>query len=144
MKWVTRSSARVDRVACPWLISRFIDKEPEFLFVPKEDVLNVAKETGAIPFDMTGVELSHFVIDGREYCSFDSIMRKYGLNEEALKKMAEIVRGADVRTQSPPPESVGLKAIADGFHDLVENDLEKLKQEFPMYDALYRYCKGKV
>jgi hypothetical protein len=142
MKWVTRKNAKVDRVACPWLIRRFIDKDAEFLFVPAEEVRDVAEREQAIPFDVQGVELGH--VDGR--CSFESIMRKYNLTDPALQRLAKIVHGADV----PPdinivPEAAGLKAIAHGFALLHgEHDDEKIRLESPFYDALYAWCQEHV
>jgi hypothetical protein len=142
MKWVTRKNAKVDRVACPWLIRRFIDKDAEFLFVPAEEVRDVAEREQAIPFDVQGVELGH--VDGR--CSFESIMRKYNLTDPALQRLAKIVHGADV----PPdtnivPEAAGLKAIAHGFALLHgEHDDEKIRLESPLYDALYAWCQEHV
>jgi hypothetical protein len=142
MKWVTRKNANVDRIACPWLIRRFIDQEAEFLFVRPEDVAAVAQREGAIPYDVKGAELGH--IDGR--CSFESIMVKYHLTDSALQRLATIVHGADVSGDIDiVPESAGLKAIAHGFalaHG--ENDEEKLRLETPMYDALYRWCEERL
>ena len=141
MKWVTRSNAHVDRIACPWLITKFVDSQAEFLFVPPSMVKEVAKAENATPFDAPGVELTHYKEDGEERCSFDAIIKKYGLNDPALLKMAKIVRGADTKTLDMPPESTGLKAIAEGFQVLARNDHEKMEREFPTYDALYAFCK---
>jgi len=142
MKWVTRKNANVDRIACPWLIRRFIDRDGEFLFVPAEEVLAVAQRDGAIPYDVKGVELGH--VDGR--CSFESIMVKYQLTDPALQRLAKIVHGADVSADiSIVPESAGLQAIAHGFalaHGA--NDHEKIRLETPMYDALYAWCQDAV
>ena len=142
MKWVTRKNANVDRVACPWLIKRFVDKDAEFLFVPGEEVSVVAQREKAIPYDVKGVELGH--VDGR--CSFESIMVKYQLTDPALQRLAQIVHGADVSADlNIVPQSAGLKAIAHGFalaHG--ENDHEKLRLETPMYDALYVWCQDAV
>jgi len=140
MKWVTRENAKVDRIACPWLIKRFVDENAEFLFVPKEDVMQVASESGAVPFDVPGAELGH--VDGR--CSFESIMVKYTLTgDAALMKLASIVHAADVSSDiDTSPEGRGLRAIAEGFslvHSL--NDQQKIELETPMYDALYEWCK---
>ncbi len=142
MKWVTRSNANVDRIACPWLIRKFVDKDPTFLYVPPEEVLAVAKREGAIPYDVEGVELGH--VGGR--CSFESIMVKYALTEPALQKLATIVHGADVaRDVAIIPEAAGLKAIAHGFALLHgDNDHEKIRLETPLYDALYAWCKQQV
>ena len=142
MKWVTRKNANVDRVACPWLIRRFVDKEAEFLYVPTEDVARVAEREGAIPYDVKDVELGH--VDGR--CSFESIMLKYQLTDPALQRLARIVHGADVSADiNIVPESAGLRAIAQGFalaHG--DNDRAKIRLETPMYDALYTWCQEQV
>jgi hypothetical protein len=139
MKWVTRKNANVDRIACPWLIKRFIDKDAEFLFVPAEEVSAVAQRERAVPFDVKGAELGH--VDGR--CSFESIMIKYQLTDPALQGLARIVHGADVAVDiNIVPQSAGLQAIAQGFalaHG--ENDHEKIRLETPMYDALYAWCQ---
>jgi hypothetical protein len=139
MKWVTRKNANVDRIACPWLISRFVDSEAEFLFVPADEVMTVAERDRAIPFDVGGVELGH--IDGR--CSFESIIVKYQINDPALDRLARIVHGADVSADRDiVPEAAGLYAIAHGFA-LVhgEDDQAKIRLETPMYDALYAWCR---
>ena len=142
MKWVTRKNANVDRIACPWLIRRFVDKNPEFLYVPAEAVRAVAEREGAIPYDVTGVELGH--VDGR--CSFESLMVKYNLTDPALRRLAKIVHGADVSEDvNITPEAAGLKAIAHGFALLHgDNDHEKIRLETPMYDALYAWCQRQV
>ena len=142
MKWVTRKNAHVDRIACPWLIRRFVDRDAEFIFVPGGDVLPVAEREQAIPFDVKGVELGH--VDGR--CSFESIMVKYGLADPALKRLALIVHGADVAEDLHiTPEAAGLKAIAHGFALLHgEGDHEKIQLESPLYDALYAWCQRQV
>jgi hypothetical protein len=139
VKWVTRKNANVDRVACPWLITKFVDPEAEFLYVPAEEVMATAEREGAIPYDVKDVELGH--VDGR--CSFDSIIVKYGLEDVALKRLAQIVHGADVAADRDIcHEAAGLYAIAHGFA-LVhgENDHEKIRLETPMYDALYAWCQ---
>jgi hypothetical protein len=142
MKWVTRKNAKVDRVACPWLISRFVDREAEFLYVPAEEVLAVAERDGAIPYDVKDVELGH--VDGR--CSFESIMIRYGLSDPALALLARIVHGADVSADRDiVPEAAGLYAIAHGFALLHgEDDHKKIQLETPMYDALYAWCQKQV
>jgi hypothetical protein len=142
VKWVTRKNANVDRIACPWLIKRFIDQEAQFLFVPAEEVLAVAEREGAIPFDVPGVELGHK--DGR--CSFESIMLQYGLDDPALKRLAQIVHGADIASdRGIVPEAAGLYAVAHGFALLHgEDDHRKIALETPMYDALYRWCEASV
>ena len=138
MRWVTREGARVDRIACPWLIRRFVDPKAEFIYVPQEQVSRVAAG-GAIPFDVSGVELGHR--NGR--CSFESILDKYELRDPALAVLAKIVHGADVEKDlAVSPQAAGLKAIADGFAFLYgTRDQEKLAAESPMYDALYEWCR---
>ncbi len=144
MKWVTREKAKVDRIACPWLITHFVDKKAEFLFVPKEKVQETAKKENAIPFDSPGVELTHYKEDGMEFVSFDAIIKKYGVKDEALREMAKIVRGADARTPDAPAESAGLEAAAMGFRTVAADDFDNMKLQFPLYDALYAYCRLKV
>jgi hypothetical protein len=142
MKWVTRKNASVDRIACPWLVRRFIDPDAEFLYVPAADVLAVAEREGALPYDVAGVELGH--VDGR--CSFESIILKYGLKDPALDRLAQIVHGADVAADLDlTPEAAGLKAIAFGFAIVHgEEDHRKIELESPMYDALYAWCQRDV
>jgi hypothetical protein len=137
MQWVTRERPKVDRIACPWLIRRFVDPEAEFVYVPAEQVLSVAEQTGAIPYDVPGVELGHH---GPE-CSFDAIIKKYDLSDPALLCLARIVRGADTPDKDLTPESRGLEAIADGFRHLYDDDHEQLAAESIVYDALYAYCQ---
>ncbi|MBD6955327.1 MAG: chromate resistance protein ChrB domain-containing protein [Thermoplasmata archaeon] len=144
MKWVTREKAKVDRIACPWLIKRFIDRDAEFLFVPPDKVLEVADREDAIPFDVPGVELGHYRVDGKEYVSFDAIIRKYGLNDPALLELARIVRSADAKVEDPAPEGEGLRAAAEGFRLISRDDYENMRLQFPLYDALYEYCRKKV
>lgn len=141
MRFVTRKNAAVDRIACPWLIRRFIDAGAEFLYVDPADVRRVATEMDAIPFDVEGVELGH--VDGR--CSFESILLRYGLDDAALRRLALIVHGADVATDiDKTPEAAGLKAIATGFRLMYgERDLEKLEAQMPLYDALYAWCRAR-
>jgi len=142
MKWVTRKNAKVDRVACPWLIRRFVDREAQFLFVDADRVTQVAAEENAVPYDVPGVELGH--VDGR--CSFEAILRKYRLDDPALHMLASVVHGADVSAdRAVVPEAAGLYAIAHGFA-LVhgDNDAEKLRLEWPMYDALYAWSRSEV
>ena len=142
MKWVTRSHVHVDRVACPWLITRFIDSEAEFLFVPKNQIEKVAKETGAIPFDAPGVELGHGS-DGR--CSFESIILKYDLKDPGLLRLAKIVHAADVSEDiDKDPLARGLEAVASGFSLSFPDDLENLEHQFEVYDALYAWCRLNV
>ena len=139
MRFVTRKNAAVDRIACPWLIRRFIDADAEFLYVEPDDVRRVADEMDAIPFDVEEVELGH--VDGR--CSFESILEKYGLDDPALHRLAMIVHGADVAADvEKTPEAAGLKAIAMGFRLIYgDRDLEKLEAQMPLYDALYARCR---
>jgi hypothetical protein len=139
MRFVTRKNAAVDRVACPWLIRRFIDDRAEFLYVDPKEVSRVAQEQGAVPYDVDGVELGH--VDGR--CSFESILRKYGLDDPALRRMAVIVHGADIEADvDKTPEAAGLKAIAIGFRRLYgDRDDEKLEAQMGVYDALYAWCQ---
>ena len=138
MKWITRSHVHVDRIACPWLITRFIDSDAEFLFVPKSEVERVAKETGAIPFDAPGVELGHH--DGR--CSFESIILKYELKEPGLLRLAKIVHTADIAEDiDSDPIAHGLEAIATGYSLRFPEDLENLARQFEVYDALYAWCR---
>jgi hypothetical protein len=138
MKWITRSHVKVDRVACPWLITRFIDSEAEFLFVPAGEIDHLAAETGAIPFDAPGVELGHH--DGR--CSFESIILKYGLKEPGLLRLAQIVHAADTSEDSDrDPLGGGLKAIAEGYSLRFPYDEENLTHQFEVYDALYAWCR---
>ncbi len=142
MKWITRENAAVDRIACPWLIRRFVDPDAEFLFVPVDRVRSVAASTGAIPFDVEGAELGH--VDGR--CSFESILVKYQISDPALQMVAGIVHGADIAAdEALTAESAGLKAIAQGFRLLFgTDDARKLELAAPMYDALYAYCESRV
>lgn len=143
MKWVTREKARVDRIACPWLIQRFIDRNAEFLYVPAPKVLEIAKKEGAIPYDVPGAELYHYQEGGREYVSFDAVIRHHHLDDPALHELAKIVRVADGGSGSEP-EAAGLEAAATGFRLLAKDDLENQRLQFPLYDALYAYCKWKV
>jgi len=139
LKWVTRRNANVDRVACPWLVKRFVDAEAEFLYVAADEVMKVAEQQGAIPYDVKDVELGH--VEGR--CSFESIMVKYGLQDPALDRLAKIVHGADVsQDRDTVPEAAGLYAVAHGFALIHgDDDHEKIRLETPMYDALYAWCK---
>ena len=141
MKWITRSHVHVDRVACPWLITRFVDNEAEFLFVPKSQIEIVARETGAIPFDAPGVELGHH----EERCSFESIILKYGLTDPGLLRLSKIVHAADVAADiDTDPIARGLEAIATGFSLRFPNDEQNLAQQFEVYDALYAWCRLQV
>ena len=137
MKWVTRERPVIDRIACPWLIARFIDKEPEFLFVPPAEVMRVAEETGATPYDVPGVEFTHV----GEGCSFDTFVAKYDLHRDpAVATIAVIVRGADTDQHDLTPQSAGLLAISMGLRDLSSDDHEVLRQGFVIYDALYAWA----
>jgi len=134
MKWITRSHVHVDRVACPWLISRFIDSDAEFIFAPASQIEKIAKEQNAIPFDAPGVELGHH--EGR--CSFESIVLKYGLKEPGLLRLAKIVHAADVAEDiDNDPIARGLEAIASGYSLRFPEDKENLSHQFEVYDALY-------
>ena len=139
MKWITREKVKVDRVACPWLIRKFIDPQAEFLFVPAAQVMERAASEGATPFDVPGVELGHH--GGR--CSFEAILDRYRLNDPALRLLGQIVHGADVTPDLyGRPEAPGLKAIAEGFRLLgLRDDHEVLQRESVVYDALYTYCR---
>jgi hypothetical protein len=136
MKWVTRSHVHVDRVACPWLISRFIDSEAEFLFVPVSQIEKVIQETGAIPFDTPDAELGHH--EGK--CSFEAIIENYGLKEKGLLRLAQIVHGADTDDLASDPIAAGLEAIATGYSLRFPEDRENLAHQFEVYDALYAWC----
>lgn len=141
MLWITRSHVHVDRIACPWLITRFVDNDAEFLFVPKNQIEQVAKETGAIPFDAPAVELGHK--EGR--CSFESIMLKYELKEPGLVRLAQIVHSADVEADiDKDPIARGLEAIASGYSLRFPEDEENLENQFEVYDALYAWCRLQV
>jgi hypothetical protein len=135
----------VDRIACPWLINKFVDSHAEFLYVSAGMVKEVAEKEGAIPFDAEGVELNHYQEDGFEHVSFDAIIRKYNLKDAALLELAKIVRGADASVpHDAPPESAGLKAAARGFKFMCPDDYENMARQFPTYDAFYMYCQLKV
>ncbi len=143
MKWITREDAKVDRIACPWLIRRFVDQYAEFIYVPADQVISIAKQEGAIPYDVPGVELGH--VEGR--CSFESIMVRYGLADDAgLIELARIVHAADVESDiDTSPEGPGLQAIAKGFSILHgRDDHRKITLESPIYDALYAWCLEKA
>jgi len=137
MKWITRERPKIDRIACPWLVARFIDQEPEFLYVPSSEVLSVADKTEAIPYDIPGVELTH---EG-ELCSFDAFLKKYRLDDPALRRLALIVRGADTSRLDLTPQSAGLYALSLGLSHDFADDHEMLKHGMVMYDALYAWCK---
>lgn len=138
MKWVTRERPKIDRIACPWLIARFIDDAPEFLYVPPSKVLQTAAETGAIPYDIPGVEMSHV----GERCSFDAFLARYALDDPALQQLASIVRGADTSRLDLTPQSAGLYALSLGLSAVYADDHEMLTHGMVMYDALYAWCKS--
>ncbi|HEY3064753.1 MAG TPA: chromate resistance protein ChrB domain-containing protein [Methylomirabilota bacterium] len=140
MKWITRERARVDRIACPWLITRFIDPSPVFLFVPASEVVAAAQREGAIPYDIPNVELGHH---GRR-CSFDAFIDRYELGDPALGTLADIVRGADTDDRALTPESAGLYAAATGFQAISRDDFDNMERQFPMYDALYAFARTKA
>ncbi|CEJ12295.1 Chromate resistance exported protein [bacterium YEK0313] len=141
MKWVTRERPVIDRIACPWLITRFIDREPEFLFVPPDEVTKVAAKTGAIPYDVPGVEYTH-IDDG---CSFDTFVAMHDLGgDAAIATIASIVRGADTDRPDLTPQSAGLLAISMGLRDLSPDDHEVLKHGFVIYDALYAWARART
>ena len=141
MKWITRSHVHVDRVACPWLITRFIDSEAQFIFVPKSQIQQVVQETGAIPFDAPNVELGHH--EGR--CSFESILLKYDLKDAGLLRMAKVVHAADLAEDiDSDPVARGLEAIATGYSLRYPNDAENLRHQFEVYDSLYAWCRMDV
>ena len=137
MKWITRERPKIDRIACPWLIARFIDPTPEFLYVPGEQVLAVAAATGAVPYDVPGVEMTH---DG-ELCSFDAFLKKHQLADPALQHLARIVRGADTARLDLATESAGLYAISLGLSHNCPDDHEMLRHGMVVYDALYAWCQ---
>jgi hypothetical protein len=137
VKWVTRERPKIDRIACPWLILRFIDREAEFLYVPAPEVLRVAADTGATAYDIPGVEMSHV----GELCSFDAFLAKYRLDEPSLLQLAAIVRGADTSRLDLTPQSAGLYAISLGLSRVFADDHEMLRHGLVMYDALYAWCR---
>ena len=136
MKWITRERPKIDRIACPWLVARFIDEAPEFLYVPAGDVMRLAADTGAIPYDVPNVELGHH----GECCSFDAFIAKYKLDDPALNKLALIVRAADCAQPQLAMEAAGLLAISKGLSLNFVDDREMLKAGMVMYDALYAWC----
>ena len=137
MRWITRERPKIDRVACPWLVARFIDRSPEFVFVPSKDVLRVAAETDAIPYDIPGVELSHV----GDRCSFDAFIDAFELRDPALLDLAAIVRGADTGVPQLTPQSAGLLAISLGLSHNFPDDQRMLEQGLVIYDALYAWCR---
>ncbi|KAB2314685.1 chromate resistance protein [Betaproteobacteria bacterium SCN2] len=143
MKWVTRERPKIDRIACPWLVARFIDREAEFLYVPADEVIKVAEATGAIPYDIPGVAHGHV----GELCSFDAFLRLHDLDDPVLRDLAVIVRGADTGRPELAPQCAGLLAISLGLSELHRDDHEMLQQGMLMYDALYawlRHARGEA
>jgi hypothetical protein len=138
MKWITRERPKIDRIACPWLIARFIDKDPEFLYVPVDQVFLIAEQEGAIAYDIPGAELSHV----GDKCSFDAFLDRYALTEAALEQLAVIVRGADTSRLDLTPQSAGLFAISLGLSAIYPDDHAMLAQGMIMYDALYAWCRS--
>ncbi len=138
MKWVTRERPKIDRIACPWLIQRFIDTQAEFLYVPANQVLATAESLGATPYDIPGVEMSHV----GDLCSFDAFLHKYELSDPALQQLATIVRGADTDRLHLTPQSAGLYALSLGLSRQFANDHEMLCHGMVMYDALYAWCQS--
>ena len=137
MKWITRSHVHVDRVACPWLITRFIDSDAEFLFVPQAQVVEIAEKEGAIPFDTPGAELHH----REDLCTFDVIIQAYELTDKALRRMARIINAADTNRLDADPLAAGLEAIALGYSLRFPDDRENIERQFAVYDALYAWCR---
>jgi hypothetical protein len=140
MKWITRERPKIDRIACPWLVQRFIDKEPEFLYVPADRVQAEAERTGATPYDVPGVELGHV----GDQCSFDAFIAKYRLEAPGLSQLATIVRGADTGRPELTPQSPGLLAISQGLSENFRDDHEMLRHGMVMYDALYAWCRARA
>ena len=137
MKWVTRERPKIDRIACPWLVRRFLDSSPEFLFVPADQVLAVSERDGALPFDVPGVKLSH----NGDLCSFDTFLKEYQLSDPALARLAIIVRGADTARLDLAPQAAGLLALSLGLSRIFPDDQEMLSHGMVMYDALYAWCR---
>lgn len=140
MKWITRSHVHVDRVACPWLITRFIDSDAEFLFVPKAKVLEVAEQQSATPFDTPGAELHH----RDDLCTFDVIIKEYGLTDKALLRMAKVINAADTDRLDADLLAAGFEAIAVGYSLRYPDDIENIERQFEVYDALYAWCRLEV
>ena len=140
MRWVTRERPKIDRIACPWLIQKYIDPQAEFLYVPKDDVLKIAQEKDAIPYDVSGVELTH---DGPN-CSFDAIIKKYQIKDPVVLSLAKIVRAADTDSLENSAQALGLLAITKGLSANILNDHEMLKIGMVLYDALYTWCKNQT
>lgn len=137
MKWITRERPKIDRIACPWLIKNFIDKEAEFIYVPREQVFQKAKELDAIPYDIPGSEYSHYEDD----CTFDYFIKKHNLSDAALLQLAEIIRAADTYHFNLAPQAAGLWAISAGLSYNIQNDYDQLEAGMKIYDALYSWAK---
>lgn len=137
MKWITRERPKIDRIACPWLIKNFVDKDAEFIYVPKDKVFSQAKELDAIPYDIPGAEYSH---EG-DLCTFDYIIKKHNISDPAIYKLAIIVRGADTDSFELAPQAAGLWAISAGLSYNIKNDLEQLAIGMKVYDALYSWAR---
>lgn len=137
MKWITRSHVHVDRVACPWLITRFVDSDAEFLFVPRSKVLEIAEKEGAIAFDTPGARLNHI----EDLCSFDVIIKEYELTDKGLLRLAKIINAADTNRLESDPLAAGFEAIAVGYSLRYPDDLENIEGQFEVYDALYAWCR---
>jgi hypothetical protein len=137
MKWITRSHVHVDRVACPWLITRFIDSDAEFLFVPKGKVMEMAEKEGAIPFDTPGAKLHH----RENLCTFDVIIQDYELTDKALLRMARVINAADTDRLEADPLAAGFEAMAVGYSLRYPDDRENIEHQFEVYDALYAWCR---
>lgn len=144
MLWTTRDCVHVDRVACPWLIKRFIDEQAQFVFLPKDKIADFIDKTGAIPFDAGYGDIDHYKIDGTNYCTFDALIREYKIKDKALELFRVIVRAADLNTFDQDPLAYGLEAIACGAPLLTNSDHEALEMEFPFYDAMYAYLQQKI
>ncbi len=141
MKWVTRARPKTDRITCPWLIKNFIDADAEFLYVPAEQVLDIAEREGALSYDAPGARYTH----RDELCSFEVLVEENGIEDPAVRLLARIVHGADIADdRDATPQSRGLLAIAEGFHLLELDDNRQLELSLPVYDALYAWCKAEV
>ena len=142
MKWVTREKAKVDRIACPWLIKNFIDKEAEFIFVPTEEVLSTAEQENAISFDAPGAKFAHSE-DGK--CTFEVLVEHYNIKDRAVQKLAQVIHGADVpHDLGITPESAGVRTIAHGFRLISKDDHDNMSKQFTVYDALYAFFKQEL
>ncbi len=140
MKWITRERPKTDRIACPWLIKKFIDADAEIIYVPREQVLEAAEREGAISFDAPNAKFGHS--EGK--CTFETLVEEYKLTDPALLALAEIIHGADVSDERTTPQSDGLRAMGEGFLHIVEDDHENLRIQSYIYDALYEWCKARL